>query len=161
MSWTQKINHPSEILKKGDEVELVILAVDTEKRRISLSMKHLLEDPWESISDKYAEGKEVKANIIRLLDRGAVLGLDNEVEGFIPNNKLSTENIQRASDSFKVGEELPALVTELDIPGRKLTLSVVDYFKNKEDAEFKAYLESHPVPTSTIGDGIDLEKQNT
>ena len=161
MSWTQKINHPSEILKKGDEVELVILAVDTEKRRISLSMKHLLEDPWETVSDNYKVGTEVKAKIIRLLDRGAILSLEGGIEGFIPNSKLSTENVQRASDSFKLDEELPAAVIELDEPNRKLTLSVVDYFKNREDAEFKAYLDLHPVPTATIGDSIDLEKQNT
>ncbi len=161
MSWTQKINHPSEILKKGDQVELVILAVDKEKRRISLSMKHLHDDPWENVKDNFPVGKEVKGKVIRLLDRGAVIALQDEVEGFIPNAKLSTEKIQKASDAFKIDEELPAVVTEVDFANRKISLSVVDYFKNKEDAEFQEYLKNHPIPKTTIGEGLDLEKQNT
>jgi len=161
ISWTKKINHPSELLKKGDQVDLVILAVDREKRRISLSMKHLLEDPWETLADRLPVGSEVKGKVIRLLDRGAVVELDDEIEGFIPNNKLTSENIRKASDVFKVGDELPSCVTEIDPANRKLNLSVVDYFKNREDAEWKDYLAKHPVPTHTLGDDVDLEQQNS
>ncbi|MFC1584496.1 30S ribosomal protein S1 [Fibrobacterota bacterium] len=161
MSWTKKINHPSEILKKGDKVDLVILAVDKEKRRISLSMKHLHDDPWETIMQTLPKGTEIKGKVIRLLDRGAVVQLDNDMEGFIPNNKLTSEKIKKAGDICKVDDELPAVVTDIDISNRKLTLSVVDYFKNKEDAEWKEYLETHPVPKTSIGDEVDLEQHNS
>lgn len=161
ISWTKKINHPSEILKKGDQVDLVILAVDREKRRISLSMKHLKDDPWETLTDKLPMGAEVTGKVIRLLDRGAVVELEDEIEGFIPNNKLTSENIRKASDVFKVGDELPSVVTEIDAANRKLNLSVVDYFKNREDAEWKEYLAKHPVPTHTIGEDVDLEQHNS
>jgi small subunit ribosomal protein S1 len=161
MSWTKKINHPSEILKKGDKVELVILAVDKEKRRISLSMKHLHDDPWETVPQTMPVGTEVKGKIIRLLDRGAIVELENEIEGFIPNNKLTTEQIKKAGDIFKLEDELPAVVMEIDTSNRKLTLSVVDYFKNKEDKEWKEYLEKHPVPKTTLGDEVDLEQHNS
>ena len=84
MSWTKKIQHPSELVKKGDRVECVVLAVDREKRRISLSMKHLEEDPWDSVDTAFPAGTEVKGTIIRMLDRGVVVELADGLEGFIP-----------------------------------------------------------------------------
>lgn len=157
MSWTKKVNHPSEILKKGDVVECIVLAIDKDKRRISLSMKHLEEDPWDTVPSEYPAGKDVKATIARLLDRGAVVELGNGVEGFIPMSKLTTDNIKHPSEAFKAGEEVPAVVTEIDVNARKMTLSVVDYFKNKEDAEWRSYLEAHKPRGTTIGDVVKVE----
>ena len=157
MSWTKKINHPSEALKKGDQVECIVLAIDKEKRRISLSMKHLMDDPWDSVASEYPAGKEVKVTIARLLDRGAVIELGTGVEGFIPMSKLTTESIKHPSEAFKAGDEVPAVVTEIDVNARKMTLSVVDYFKNKEDAEWKSYLEAHKPKPTTLGDVVRIE----
>jgi small subunit ribosomal protein S1 len=157
MSWTKKINHPSEVLKKGDKVECIVMAIDKEKRRISLSMKHLLEDPWEAVQTNYPVGKEVKGSILRLLERGVILEVPGGLEGFIPTSKLTTENIRNPADAFKVGDVLPAAVIESDAAARKLTLSVVDYFKNKEDAEWKAYVNAHKPNPTTIGDVVKLE----
>ncbi|MGL1901864.1 MAG: 30S ribosomal protein S1, partial [Fibrobacterales bacterium] len=102
MSWTKKIAHPSEMLNKGDKVECVVLAVDRDKRRISLSMKHLEEDPWDTIEEKFKNGDEVKGKIVRMLDRGVVVELENGVEGFIPTNKLTKDNIKVPSEAFKL-----------------------------------------------------------
>ena len=143
MSWTKKINHPSEMVKKGDKVECVVLAVDKEKRRISLSMKHLTEDPWDSVEKAFPVDSEVKGKIVRLLDRGVVVELPNGLEGFIPVSKLTAEYIKVPADAFKVGDEVPAAVTEIDQNNRKIYLSVVDYFKNRESAELKAWMDSH------------------
>lgn len=143
MSWTKKINHPSEMVKKGDKVECVVLAVDKEKRRISLSMKHLTEDPWDSVEKAFPVNSEVKGKIVRLLDRGVVVELPNGLEGFIPVSKLTAEYIKVPADAFKVGDEVPAAVTEIDQNNRKIYLSVVDYFKNRESAELKAWMDSH------------------
>ncbi len=157
MSWTKKITHPSEVLKKGDEVECIVMAIDKEKRRISLSMKHLEEDPWEKVEQDFPVGKEAKVSILRMLDRGVVAEVPGGLEGFIPNSKLTTEDLRNPAEAFKVGDELPTVVIEVDAANRKLTLSVVDYFKNKEDAEWKEYLAAHvPTPT-TIGDVVKLE----
>ena len=143
MSWTKKINHPSEMVKKGDKVECVVLAVDKEKRRISLSMKHLTEDPWDSVEKAFPVDSEVKGKIVRLLDRGVVVELPNGLEGFIPVSKLTAEYLKATADTFKVGDEVPAAVTEIDQNNRKIYLSVVDYFKNRESAELKAWMDSH------------------
>ena len=154
MSWTKKINHPSEMVKKGDKVECVVLAVDKEKRRISLSMKHLTEDPWDVVETTYPIDSEVKGKIVRLLDRGVVVELPNGLEGFVPVSKLTAEYIKVPADAFKVGDELPATVTEIDQTNRKICLSVVDYFKNRESAELMAWMDSHKAGESgtTIGE---------
>jgi small subunit ribosomal protein S1 len=157
MSWTKKINHPSEVLKKGDKVECIVMAIDKEKRRISLSMKHIEEDPWENVAQVFPVGKEAKGKIVRLLERGVIVEVPGGLEGFIPTSKLTTESIRNPADAFKAGDEVPAAVIEVDAATRKLTLSVVDYFKNKEDAEWKSYLSAHKPNPTTLGDVVNLE----
>lgn len=152
MSWTKKITHPSELVKKGDRVECVVLAVDRDKRRISLSMKHLTEDPWDTVDSVYPVDTEVKGTIIRMLDRGVVVELADGVEGFVPVSKLTAEYIKIPADAFKVGDELPAVVTEIDQNNRKLYLSVVDYFKNRESAELQEWMEAHKPSETTLGE---------
>ncbi|WP_298770321.1 30S ribosomal protein S1 [uncultured Fibrobacter sp.] len=163
MSWTKKITHPNEMVKKGDKVECVVLAVDKEKRRISLSMKHLTEDPWDSIDTTYPVNSEVKGKIVRMLDRGVVVELADGIEGFIPVSKLTAEYIKVPADAFKVGDEVPAVVTEIDLNNRKIFLSVVDYFKNRESAELKAWMDSHKPGESgtTIGEAAAPKKKAT
>ena len=161
MSWTKKITHPNEMVKKGDKVECVVLAVDKEKRRISLSMKHLTEDPWDSVETTYPVDAEVKGKIVRMLDRGVVVELADGIEGFIPVSKLTAEYIKVPADAFKVGDEVPAVVTEIDQNNRKIFLSVVDYFKNRESAELKAWMDSHKPGESgtTIGEAAAPKKK--
>jgi len=161
MSWTKKIQHPSELVKKGDRVECVVLAVDREKRRISLSMKHLEEDPWDSVDSTFPAGTEVKGTIIRMLDRGVVVELADGLEGFIPVSKLTMEYIKVPSDAFKVGDAVPATVTEIDQNNRKLYLSVVDYFKNRDSAELQTWMDSHKPGEggSTLADAVAPKKK--
>ena len=161
MSWTKKITHPNEMVKKGDKVECVVLAVDKEKRRISLSMKHLTEDPWDTIDSAYPVNSEVKGKIVRMLDRGVVVELADGIEGFIPVSKLTAEYIKVPADAFKVGDEVPAVVTEIDQNNRKIYLSVVDYFKNRESAELKAWMDSHKPGENgtTIGEAVAPKKK--
>ncbi len=163
MSWTKKITHPNELVKKGDKVECVVLAVDCEKRRISLSMKHLTEDPWDSVESTYPVDAEVKGTIVRMLDRGVVVEMADGIEGFVPVSKLTAEYIKVPADAFKVGDEIPAIVTEIDQNNRKLYLSVVDYFKNRESAELEAWMNSHkPGENNTsIGEAVAPAKKKT
>ncbi|MDR3001530.1 MAG: (d)CMP kinase [Fibromonadaceae bacterium] len=142
MSWTKKIDHPSEIIKKGDKVECVVLAVDSERRRISLSMKHLEDDPWDSVDSDFQVGAEIKGKIIRLIDRGAIIELVRGFEGLVPVSKLGTDYIKVPAEAFKVGDEVPAVVTELNNSQRTIYLSAADYFKNRSD-EHAAWKEAH------------------
>jgi small subunit ribosomal protein S1 len=133
MSWTKKIEHPSEMIKKGDKVESVVLAVDSERRRISLSMKHLEDDPWDSVESDFALSTEVTGKVIRLIDRGAVVELKRGFEGLVPVSKLGTDYIKTPAEAFRIGDEIPAVVTELNHNQRTIYLSAADYFKNHSD----------------------------
>ncbi len=144
MSWTKKINHPSEILKKGDTVEVKILDIDEEKRRISLGIKQLTEDPWSDLAEKFVVGSDIECEVARILDRGLVVNLTDDVEGFIPLKELGQE-VKHPSDIYQVGDKTVARVIEFDIDGRKIVVSVAEYFKDKDESERQAYLEAHPV----------------
>ncbi len=87
-----------------------------------------------------------------MLDRGVVVELDRGIEGFVPVNKLTTDNIKVPSEAFKIGDEIPAVITEIDQSGRKLFLSTVDYFKGREDAEVQEYLAAHQPSANTLGE---------
>ena len=147
MSWTRKINHPGELLKKGDSVEVKVLDIDVDKRRISLGVKQLAEDPWPSLAATYAVGTEIaKCEVARILDRGVVVNIGNDVEGFIPLNQVGREAVNHPSRLYKVGDVIPAEVVEFDLESRKIVLSVEEYFKDKKDesAAFEAAFPLKP-----------------
>jgi small subunit ribosomal protein S1 len=144
MSWTKKVNHPSEILRKGDSVEVKILDIDERKRRISLGVKQLSEDPWGRLAETYPVGAETDCEVARILDRGVVVNLTDEVEGFIPLNQLG-HDVKHPSHVYSVGDKVPAAVIEFDLEGRKIVLSVAEYFKNKGEDAWKEYEAEHPV----------------
>jgi small subunit ribosomal protein S1 len=145
MSWTKKINHPGELLKKGDTVEVKVLDIDVEKRRISLGVKQLSEDPWPNFASAYAVGTEIAScGIARILDRGIVVNIGNDVEGFIPLNQLGRESVNHPSQIYKIGDAVPAEIVEFDLESRKIVLSVEDYFKDK-DEQRKAHEAAFPL----------------
>src|SRR5512140_1297217 len=106
MSWTKRINHPSEILKKGDKIDVVVLAIDKDARRISLGLKQVSEDPWPTLAERYLPDMIVKGTVVRLLDRGVIVDLEDGLEGFIPLSQLGVEGLKKPSDSFKPGDTL-------------------------------------------------------
>ena len=148
MSWTKKINHPGELLKKNDTIEVKVLDIDIEKRRISLGIKQLTDDPWEDLARQYAVGTEANCEIARILDRGMIVNLSETVEGFIPLNQLG-QSVNHPSEIYKVGETTPARVSEFDLESRKIILSIADYFKDKEEGLWKEYLSAHVPHRST------------
>ncbi len=143
MSWTKKINHPGEILKKSSPVDVKILDIDEGKRRISLGIKQLTDDPWSELAKKFVVGTDIECEVARILDRGIVVNLTDQVEGFIPLKELG-QGVKHPSDVYSVGDTTPARVIEFDIDGRKIVVSVGEYFKDKDESELKAYLEAHP-----------------
>ena len=158
MSWTRRIQHPSEIMKKGDDVEIRILKVDHDNRRISLGYKQLTEDPWPVIAQEHSVGSECLGKVIKVLDRGVVVSLDDEVEGFLPSAQLSLQEIKDPSAAFNQGDAIPLQVIEIDPKQRKIVLSVNAYFKKREKAELDEFLSKHPkLSTQTLGDVMPKE----
>ncbi|HDS00466.1 MAG TPA: 30S ribosomal protein S1 [candidate division Zixibacteria bacterium] len=149
MSWTKRIQHPSEIMKKGDVVDVVVLKIDKENRRISLGHKQLFDDPWPNLSKNYAVGADVLGTVVRILDRGVIVELPGGVEGFVPTNQLGKEDLAKPEEAFQIGDELPLQVIEFDQPGRRIVLSVDAYYKKRERDELEQFLAKHP--TKTVG----------
>ena len=158
MSWTRRIKHPSEVVKKGEEIDVMVLNIDPDARRVSLGIKQVTEDPWLSLAEVYPVNTETTGVIIRLLERGVVVELSHEVEGFVPISQLNHPEIKRPGDAFKEGEEIPLKVIEFDGKNRRVVLSVKAYFRDRERAEIDDYLNRHPVAGTVIGDVVTVEE---
>ncbi|HEV2104652.1 MAG TPA: 30S ribosomal protein S1 [Candidatus Eisenbacteria bacterium] len=133
MSWTKRVAHPSEVLKKGDTVEVVVLSIDKEHRRISLGLKQVSDDPWPQLADRFPSGLELSGTINRLFDRGAIVDLGDGIEGFIPLSQLGIDDLKRPNDAFEVNEPLTMKVTRVDVPNHRLILSVKAWLGEQDD----------------------------
>ncbi len=143
MSWTRRIQHPSEIIKKGDTIQVKVIKIDHENRRISLGYKQLTDDPWPELAKKLAIGSECLGTIVKVLDRGVVVDLGDGVEGFVPTSQLGKKDISDPTGFFQEGEQIPLSVIEFDQNQHKVVLSVAAYYKSRERAEFEEYLAQH------------------
>ncbi len=133
MSWTKRVAHPSEVLKKGDNVEVVILSIDKEHRRISLGLKQVSEDPWPSLADRFTPSMELQGTISRLFDRGAIVDVGDGIEGFVPLSQMGIDDLKRPNDAFEAGESLTMKVTRVDVPNHRLILSVKAWLSDQDD----------------------------
>ncbi|MFW5802748.1 MAG: 30S ribosomal protein S1, partial [Verrucomicrobiota bacterium] len=124
MSWTRKINHPSEMLKKGEEVEAVILDIDPEQQRISLGMKQLTEDPWSNIESHVSVGDVVEATVTKITSFGAFVELEQGIEGLIHISQLSDERVEDVNEVVQVGQTVNARVVRIDSAEHRLGLSL-------------------------------------
>jgi small subunit ribosomal protein S1 len=127
MSWTKRVQHPSEVVKKGDAVDVVILNIDAENKRISLGLKQAEEDPWLKIGETYPIGMELRGRAVRLMDKGVVVDLGNDIEGFVPMSQLGIPNIENPGDAVKEGQVLDLKVLEVDPIHHRIVLAVIGY----------------------------------
>ena len=127
MSWTKRVQHPSEVVKKGDTVDVAILNIDPDNKRISLGLKQAEEDPWLRIGETYPVGLEIRGHAVRLMDKGVVVDLGNDLEGFVPMSQLGVENIAQPSDAVKEGQALDLKVLEVDPIHHRIVLAVIGY----------------------------------
>jgi len=123
MLWVKRITHPSQLLKRGEKVDVVILNIDKKNRRISLGLKQSLEDPWKSLKDKYKEGKIVATHISRILDRGIEVTVEDGIEAFIPLSRLKVKTSEDLGKKYKVGDELKLKVVDIIKEHRRLILT--------------------------------------
>jgi small subunit ribosomal protein S1 len=135
MSWTRRIHHPSEVVRKGETVKVQVLNIDTENKRISLSIKDLQDNPWQELGQKYSVGVETDGKVVRLLDKGVVVDLGGDVEGFVPISQLGYRNLENPADKFREGDLLVLKVIESDPDSRRIVLSVIDIPSHRERGE--------------------------
>ncbi|MEJ6643671.1 MAG: 30S ribosomal protein S1 [Akkermansiaceae bacterium] len=146
LSWTRKINHPSEMLKKGDEVEAVVLSIDKENQRVSLGIKQLDNDPWSDIDGKFKVGDKVKGTVAKIASFGAFVSLDGDIDGLIHISQLSEEHVERVKDVLKVADEVEARVIKVDKIERRIGLSIkaVSYTEDQLQKESQSFETLRP-----------------
>ena len=124
MSWTRKVNHPSEMVKKGDEVDAIVLDVDADAQRISLGMKQLANDPWEAIETHFKIGDMVTGKVSKITSYGAFIELENDIDGLVHISQISEERVEKIKDVLSVGDEVTARVIKIDKDERRIGLSI-------------------------------------
>jgi small subunit ribosomal protein S1 len=143
ISWTRKINHPSEVFKKGDEVEAVVLEVDKPNQRISVGAKQLTVDPWSNIDQFYKVGDLVTGNVTKLASFGAFVGLKHDIDGLVHISQVSEERTEKIKNVLKVGQEVTARVIKIDKTDRRIGLSIkAAAYSNEQLKAEQAILES-------------------
>ena len=124
MSWTRKINHPSEVLQKAQEVEAVVLEVDSPGQRIGLGLKQASDDPWNTIAARYAIGQIVKGKVSKIASFGAFIELEDGVDGLVHISQISEQRVEKVKDAIKVGQDVEARIVKIDREERRIGLSI-------------------------------------
>ena len=151
ISWTKVIRHPKEILEKGQELEIIILEISRDNRRIALGLKQLTNDPWPDIIKHYETGKEVSGTIIRVLEKGIILDLEMDVEGIIPFGKKSKKERKEVVSQLNTGDSVSGNVKEVKPDDKKIILFSEEYSENnvkESNDSIKDFLKEQDTPAS-------------
>lgn len=141
LHWTKKVKHPSELFKKGDEVDALVLGVDVDNERVSLGIKQAMADPWTTLAQRHPAGTRIKGQVTSVTDFGVFVGVEDGIEGLIHISQLSTERVEKPSALFQVGQEVEAEVIHIDPREHKMGLSVKALRRSEERAEMETYLK--------------------
>jgi 4-hydroxy-3-methylbut-2-enyl diphosphate reductase len=155
MSWT-RIKHPSDVLKVGDEIQVMVLKTNLDQGRISLGLRQILPDPWMEARDRYNPGDTVQGAVTRLVPFGAFVQLEGGIEGIIPNSELSTRRVNKPEEVVQVGDHVEAKVLDIRPEERRMTLSLRQAQQQKERREVQEYNRGRPQEEDrvTIGDMV-------
>ncbi len=157
LSWTKKIRHPGEVVKKGETIEVIVLGIDTEQRKISLGHKQINDNPWDNFEKAYATGTIHEAKIVRIIEKGLIAELPLGVDGFIPTTQLSPAKIKNLSFCFPIETTLPLKVIDFDKENKKIVLSAIAYLKDKTDNEIGEYIKKYKLEKVNIQDIINAD----
>ena len=145
-SWTKKINKPSDMVKVGDEVECMILGYDIQAGRVSLGLKQVTANPWDSIEEKYPVGTKVKGKVVKITNAGAFVALEDGIDGFLHADDISwTKKVKHPGSELNVDQEVEAVVTECDAENHRIKIGI----KQLTDNPWKAFAEEYK-PGSTL-----------
>ena len=154
LSWDH-IKNPADVLSVGQEVEVLVKAFDPETKRISLSIKDTVRDPWFDKAEKYPVGSYVKGKIVKLTDFGAFMEIEHGFDGLIRMRELSPKHITKASEAVSVGDEVTVKVIHVDMDNKKVALSITKVQQDAEKAEYQDFLAKQDNTAVTIGDEVN------
>ncbi|SHK17506.1 small subunit ribosomal protein S1 [Hathewaya proteolytica DSM 3090] len=158
MSW-RKIKNPSEVVREGQSIDVYVLDVDAEKKKISLSLKQLGENPWDNIEKKFKVGDVLEGTVAKVLDFGAFVELEQGIEGLVHVSQISHENVSKPSQVLKANDKVKVKVIDINVEGHKISLSMKDV-DEKPVEDFSSYVDKEENATS-IGDvlkNIEIDK---
>lgn len=157
MSWTRKVNHPSEFVKKGDEIDAIVLDVDSNNQRISLGIKQLSSDPWSEIDQLFKIGDVVKGKVTKITTYGAFIHLGNSIDGLVHISQVSEDHIEKIKDVLETDQEVTARVIKIDLEERRIGLSIkaANYDSEQLAAETAAYENIKSDDLTSLGDILD------
>ena len=159
LSWTEKVEHPNEIVEKGQEIDIVILAVDFDNRRITLGHKQVEENPWEKYAEEYGPGSKVSGEVSKITDKGMFIKLDLGIDAFLPGDKLS-EPVEDLKSAFKEGDTVEGRVVEFDEPSKTIEISQHEEdVKKKPKAKKKPAVDDVETGTPTLGEVSGLAEK--
>ncbi|MBD0327654.1 MAG: S1 RNA-binding domain-containing protein, partial [Pyrinomonadaceae bacterium] len=156
ISWSKRIKHPSEILKKGQEIEAVITSIDTENRRLSLSIKDLEPNAWERFITAHKPGDTVRGKIARLANFGAFVELDDDLEGLCHISELSDQRVDKPEDVVKLGQEMDFKILRIDPENRKIGLSARSVGREEHVVDTKSYSSEAGGGMASLGELADF-----
>jgi small subunit ribosomal protein S1 len=157
MSWTRKINHPGECVKKGDEVDAIVLDVDVENQRISLGMKQLTPDPWQEIDKMFHVGDVVTGKVVKLTNYGAFVEIEGGMDGLVHISQIREEAVEKIKDVIKIGDDVKARVIKIDKENRRVGLSIkaMEYSADALAKEVSAFESVNKNELTNLGDILD------
>ena len=156
IDWTNKNIHPSKVVSEGDEVEVMVLEIDVEKRRISLGMKQCVENPWLVFADNHSLGDKVEGEVSSLTDFGMFVGLDGGIDGLIHLSDLSwTEKEEEAAKNYKKGQKVEAIILAMDAHKERISLGI----KQLTEDHFETFAKDNPKGTKLVAKVINIEEE--
>jgi len=160
ISWTKRIKHPSEIYKKGQEVQAVVLNIDKENKRFSLGVKQLASDPWDEIPEKYKPGTRITGTVTNVTDFGLFLELEEGIEGLVHVSEIAKDKRGNPMSRFQVDDVIQAKVLNVSRDDKKIGLSIRRLEETSEKDIYRSYLDNHEEATSNLGELLKEEMMN-
>jgi len=151
ISWKHTIKHPSELYKKGQEVEAMVLNVDVENEKFSLGIKQVENNPWDELSTKYAAGSIIRGKVTNVTDFGIFVEIEEGIEGLVHISELSQKRVKACSELFAVGDIVSAVVKSIDVKNKKIRLSIKDYESASEGYSVNQYINNKENVGSNLG----------
>ena len=154
ISWKQRVKHPSEVFKKGQQIEAMVLNIDVEHEKFSLGLKQIETNPWEELIAKYPAGSNVTGKVTNITDFGIFVEIEEGIEGLVHISELSTRRVKTSSELFSVGDSVTAVVKSVDPKSRKIRLSIKDYETGGEGHSVNQYINNRENIGSSLGKAL-------
>ena len=157
LSWTKKIRHPGEVVKKGERLDVIVLGIDIDQRKISLGHKQVFSNPWDNFERLYTVGAITDGKVVRIIEKGLIAELPEDVDGFVPATQLAPSKVKNIANHFPIDDVISLKVIEFDKENKKIVLSAIAALKDKSEDEIRTYLDKHKLDRVSIEEIMSMD----